>query len=189
LKRETCPADIVTESTSPADRSKELATLVRDYYEPSKARHGRRTTGAPETIAFDVLRHAQLDGPHENRQLTRVHLVVSVHLDGHVESAVEGSSEAGNHRPAHTSILLMAFDSDSRIGQRFGHPERVVRAGIVDDDDAAHPVWDTTHDGRQMATLVVRRQDYAIREVLARTSAYRSFQKRRTRGLSRLACP
>ena len=171
MKRETCPADIVTESTSPADRSKELATLVRDYYEPSKARHGRRTTRAPEAIAFYILRHAQLDGPHENRQLTHVHLVVGVNLDGYVESAVEGSFEAGNHRPAHASILFVALDADSRVGQRFGHPERVVRARIVDDDDATRPVWDTTHDGRQMATFVVRRQDYAIREVLAHTSA------------------
>lgn len=173
MKRETCPADIVTESTSPADRSKELATLVRDYYEPSTARHGRRATSAAEAIAFDVLRHAQLDGPHENRQLSHLHLVVGVDLDGHVESVVESSSEAGDHRAAHALVRLVAVDANSSVGQRFSHPERVVRAGIVDDDDAAHPVWDATHDGRQMATFVVGRQDYAIREVLAHASANR----------------
>jgi ubiquinone/menaquinone biosynthesis C-methylase UbiE len=63
LKRETRPADIVTESTSPADRSKELVTLVRAYYD--KKYHEVHTM--PAFGQIEARMHKALESPRHGQ--------------------------------------------------------------------------------------------------------------------------
>jgi len=74
---------------------------------------------------------------------------------------------------ADPEVLRVLLDPNSRIGERAGHGQRVVGAGVVDDDDAVNPFGDAAHDRGQVPAFVVGRQDDAVRDVLAHASTNR----------------
>ena len=112
-----------------------------------------------EAIALGVVGALLDDRRDQSRQVLGVHLVIAGHDHEHVSAVRQRVRVAGDERRSHATAQVVPETADPSFTQAAHEVRRGVRAAVIDDDYAIHPVGNSAQGPADQRLLVVSRHD------------------------------